>query len=291
MFSLDKDVFPSPLSKTVAGVNCSNGKECEKTNSGYSYCYVDDKYWDYCCEHADGCKFDAEVNKTQCDAGGGYTQECRIDPLTITLSGRSCAAGYSCGYYNYKYQWCWTKEDWSEWDWCCFVGSQCESNVVNNNHTITGCLACQRQLRSCGKGCTYSVCNPKVYPCNNEPVTRSINNYACLSPCSEKGTSYGWCWVKENEEAWDWCCAIGETCGNVMSKDKEPGTDRCYTQTGQGWPMNCIQGSEPSLLPTDLESPSAPFEGDAIVWLVFGLVTFAGFVFLGGLGCWRYKNQ
>ena len=54
-----------------------------------------------------------------------------------------------------------------------------------------------------------TVCKEQDLPCNTEAQTRSVNNYECVSPCSQDGTDYAWCWVKENKQAWDWCCFLG----------------------------------------------------------------------------------
>jgi len=102
-----------------------------------------------------------------------------------------------------------------------------------------------------------------------------------VSPCSQDGTDYAWCWVKENKQAWDWCCFLGETCGAVFTRDKQDNKDMCYTKNGHNdgqwtkrWPMECNVSSIATPLPHDFESPPTPLGWGAIAGIACAVVLF-----------------
>jgi len=271
---------------TISGIQCRNGEKC--TNEKYSefYCYTSEKYWEPCCADVGKCKSKtgAESNGTFCSTTGDANEDdferCREKPLQTTLSGRACANDSFCGFHKERYQWCWVDDAHEKWDYCCFPGSDCSLNEVTDGHFARTCKACQPQTSSCGKGCTLTTCHERDYGCNTEPPVRSVNNYNCVSPCSRRGTGYAWCYVKPNQEAWDWCCFFGETCGIVHADDHQDGQSLCYTKEFQGWPMECRVESEPTPLPEEYQSPSQPLEAGAIAGIVVGILFFLSVVSL-----------
>lgn len=279
---------------TISGFPCQKGAMCTNKNYDEFYCYTEGSLWEKCCltehgPHRCQQKAGTDNNLTFCATAknGADVEEsqCRVKPLTMTLSGRKCAHNSYCGFNNERYQWCWLDEGHTEWEHCCMPGAQCKSTTNENGHTFDACTSCKDITRNCGRNCHYTRCTEKNYPCNKAPMMRSVHNYQCLSPCNHDDTWYAWCWVEPNKGAWDWCCFLGESCGSVLPSDRE-GSSSCYTKEDHGWPMECRVRDEPTPVPSDYKSPATPLGDGAIFGIVFG----SFLILVGILGCYCRRH-
>lgn len=75
--------------------------------------------WDYCCKN--DCDFiDLEKIVLKCNVGGGYIYKCFMRLLMIIVIGGRCCYDYECGFYGYKYYWCYIDFN-DNWEYCCWL--------------------------------------------------------------------------------------------------------------------------------------------------------------------------
>ncbi|KAK3598161.1 hypothetical protein CHS0354_013872 [Potamilus streckersoni] len=139
------------------------------------------------------------------------------DQKRVTVGNDKCTGNSVCGYYGYKYNWCYIPGDW---DYCC-VGP-CE--VDSTGHFM-----------SCNVG-------DRTVFCGESGKTTVIGD-SCSTwhPCGLHGAgNYFWCYKpqsKSNGRQWGYCCSPLSSC----SSDSD-GNDMCavdFSKSGSFSMQSC----------------------------------------------------
>lgn len=150
-------------------------------------------------ENLNGCTTSCLYNGDYYCFSGTAKIPCSPTYSVITVNGKKCKDGHTCGKNNYDYYWCYTED--SSWDYC--------SPPPPLKLTTSG-KRCHIK-RNCSKyGRRYSQCENEdgniEYCCEGADPSSTLYGKTCKSDhqCGKYNKSYLWCYTTDG--SWDYCC-------------------------------------------------------------------------------------